>query len=64
MTFEVAIEHKLVNGKAVVERFENVVKLFNPTVSETTVLKMEDGTEQKIKYGTIITIDANKTSNE
>jgi hypothetical protein len=54
----VSIEHEIVDGKTVLETFENVESITNPPMTETTHLKFKDERDdEKVRYGEIVKVD-------
>jgi len=54
----VSIEHEIVDGKTVLEEFENVESITNPPMTETTHLKFEnERDDEKVRYGEIVKVD-------
>jgi hypothetical protein len=55
MAFTLNVEHTIVGGKAVLEKFENVASFDNPPMTDTLHIKYADDREDdKLNYGTVV----------
>lgn len=57
MSFTLHVEHEIIDGKTVLEKFENVESINNPPMIETMHLKFDDDRDdKKIRYGKIVKV--------
>lgn len=59
MTLKVHVEHEVIDGKPVLEKFEGVATVLNPPMTGSMLLKFEgDRDDKKLKHGDVVRVDS------
>jgi hypothetical protein len=58
MTLTIHVEHEVIDGEPVLEKFEGVETFLNPPMTGTMLVKFEgERNDEKLKHGTLVRAD-------